>query len=117
MKRFLLLFLVSCGVLVSAVKQPTFFARRDYTGVPFDGDAPFGGQIAVGDVNGDNKLDILFSETGPHGIRILLGNGTGTFHSGPISRTCVIGYPVVRDLNGDGILDLVGMATQGTSTG
>ena len=66
-----------------------------------------GSGIAVGDVNGDHKLDLLVANS--YGIGILLGNGNGTFQS-------VVTYEVggsgttsiaTADVNGDGILDLL----------
>ena len=64
--------------------------------------------IAVGDFNGDGKLDIAVANSGNNTLTILLGNGDGTFTpaaspatgSGPISVA-------VGDFNGDGKLDLV----------
>ena len=63
--------------------------------------------VAVGDFNGDGKLDLIVANFGSNDISVLLGNGDGTFQvaanygtgSGPRS----IG---VGDFNGDGKLDL-----------
>lgn len=66
-------------------------------------------QIAVGDFNGDGKLDLAVVEgVGYSSVSVFLGNGDGTFqhpkeyamHYGPFAA-------VTGDFNGDGKLDLV----------
>src|SRR6266566_2284396 len=61
--------------------------------------------VAVGDFNGDGKLDLAVASFGS-GVSILLGNGDGTFKSpanyGESGPTSV----AVGDFNGDGKLDL-----------
>ena len=59
--------------------------------------------IASADFNHDKKLDLVVAGTT---IITLLGNGDGTFQS-PIIAGPGSGPIVVRDLNGDGNLDLV----------
>ena len=67
--------------------------------------------IAVGDFNGDGKLDIAIA-TGYNTISIFLGNGNGTFTVGPKVALPADGpqdYAVViqvGDFNGDGKLDM-----------
>lgn len=57
--------------------------------------------IAAGDLNGDGKLDLVSSS-----MSILFGNGDGTFQS-PISFGQPTNGPVrLKDLNGDGALDI-----------
>jgi len=64
--------------------------------------------LAVGDINGDGKLDLVVSDYGYPQVNVLLGNGDGTFQSattyptgaGPIT-------PAVGDLNHDGWSDIV----------
>jgi hypothetical protein len=61
--------------------------------------------VAVGDFNGDNKLD--FVVTASSTVQIFLGNGDGTFRD-PTTIPNISGeYIAAADLNGDGNLDLV----------
>ncbi|MBI2266483.1 MAG: VCBS repeat-containing protein [Armatimonadetes bacterium] len=63
--------------------------------------------VAVGDLNGDGKPDLVFANWGSNNVSVLLGNGDGTFQprfdygTGPDPWSLAIG-----DLNGDGKLDL-----------
>jgi hypothetical protein len=64
--------------------------------------------VAVGDFNGDGKLDLAVDNAGSPGtVSVLLGKGDGTFQA-PINSAA--GIPshsmVVGDFNGDGKLDL-----------
>ncbi len=69
------------------------------------GDIPT--SVAVGDFNGDGKLDLAVTNSGTNDVSILLGNGDGTF--GAATNLTVGTSPVfvaLEDLNGDGKLDL-----------
>jgi FG-GAP-like repeat/IPT/TIG domain len=72
-----------------------------------------GGQVAVGDFNGDGILDLAEAGGGycslkGTGVRIFLGNGDGTFADPVTYNTPYLASGVAAvDLNGDGILDLV----------
>jgi len=63
--------------------------------------------VAVADLNGDGKLDIVSAEV-QGGIGVLLGNGDGTFQQPVIYESgYAVGTVAVADLNGDGKPDVV----------
>src|SRR6202034_872683 len=72
--------------------------------------------VALGDVNGDGIPDLIVTNafaTGSQGgdseVSVMLGNGDGTFRS-PVSYDSGGYYArsvAVRDMNGDGHLDIV----------
>jgi hypothetical protein len=83
------------GTFQSAALFPTLFA-------------PYA--VAVADVNGDTRADIVTAGNGP-AVGVLLGNGDGTFQPVVLygSGVSVGGWPnsvAVADLNGDDKLDL-----------
>jgi VCBS repeat protein len=87
----------------------TFQAPKASTGVDITGSA------AVGDFNGDGKLDVVLGDQ-LGGFYFIAGNGDGTFRS-PVpaipNAVSFIGAMVAADVNGDGKLDLV---IQGATT-
>src|SRR5581483_11907612 len=69
-------------------------------------------RLAVADVNGDGKIDIVaITEDVPNGqwyVNVLLSNGDGTFRQlTPLAAGFGASAVAVADLNGDGNLDLV----------
>jgi hypothetical protein len=61
--------------------------------------------LSIGDVNGDNRLDIVVSETGAGTVSILLGQGHQyERRSWPVSE--FIGANIIHDFDGDGLRDL-----------
>jgi hypothetical protein len=75
--------------------------------LPTVGSRPTG--PALGDVNGDGKLDIILANAGDHSISVLINAGSGTFRPA-VSYTAVFesGPIALGDLDGDGTLDIVG---------
>src|SRR5262245_47050435 len=66
------------------------------------------GAVAVGDLNGDGKLDVAAAQAGGSHVTVLRGDGAGNL--GPGRHVAVAANPVsvaVGDLDGDGRLDLV----------
>jgi hypothetical protein len=108
------------SVVATSVTDPTRSASATVTISPIDftthnypaGNTPNG--VAVGDFNGDGKLDIAVADygnpaTGDNGgVSILLGNGDGTFQ--PAISVNAGKNPIsiaVGDFNNDGKKDLV----------
>ncbi|PYM39561.1 MAG: hypothetical protein DME17_00520, partial [Candidatus Rokuibacteriota bacterium] len=75
--------------------------------------------VAVGDFNGDTRLDLAVANYGDGTVSVLLGNGDGTFRPAVGSPYPVGGGPwsvAVSDFNGDGKPDLA-VATYLTDLG
>jgi microcystin-dependent protein len=70
--------------------------------------ASYPNSVAVADVNGDGKPDIITANNGSNNVSVLLGNGDGSFQA---ARTFAEGsHPMsvaVADVNGDGKPDLI----------
>ena len=78
--------------------------------VNYDSGGSWATSVAVADVNGDGKPDVVVTNIGsPATVGVLLGNGDGTFHA---AMTYGSGgsspyFVAVADVNGDGKRDLV----------
>ena len=79
------------------------------------GSAPY--SVAVADLNDDQQLDIVVSNSQTDNLAILLGFGNGTFAIGAKHSTGTLSRPytvAIGDLNNDNTMDLV-VANSGTS--
>src|SRR5690606_14928642 len=65
----------------------------------------------LADLNGDGALDILISNSDGGAVSIRMNDGMGNFSAGatlsPGGYSETYASPVLGDLNGDGVLDLV----------
>jgi hypothetical protein len=84
--------------------------------VPYGAGGYLGPSVALGDVNGDGKVDIVIANyygdsslTSPGPVGVLLNNGDGTFQTAVTytSGGYFASSVAVGDVNGDGKLDLV----------
>src|SRR5262249_60081786 len=82
----------------------TFTARHSYPA------AVGPAAVALGDFNGDGKLDLAVANTGGNNISVLLGQGSGTFAAAPDDPVGSFAKAVaVGGFNGDGIPHLAGV--------
>ncbi|HTC92169.1 MAG TPA: FG-GAP-like repeat-containing protein, partial [Terriglobales bacterium] len=71
---------------------------------------------AVGDFNGDGKLDLAIADNASGMMSVLLGNGNGTFQAAVNYAAGTNPRDIVaRDLNGDGKIDLI-VSNSGANT-
>ncbi len=71
--------------------------------------------VAVADVNGDGKPDLLATNFDSGSVGVLLGNGDGTFQTAVTYGGCgpYCSSVTAADVNGDGSLDLVAATSTG----
>src|SRR5207253_1309628 len=61
--------------------------------------------VALGDFNGDGKLDLAIADPSAPAVRILLGHGDGTFRdASPAAAMTGVVQVLTGDFNGDGQL-------------
>ncbi|WP_341880883.1 FG-GAP-like repeat-containing protein [Synechococcus sp. UW140] len=72
--------------------------------------------VALGDINGDGRLDIITANRDSNTASVLLGNGNGTFQTQATFSTGLGPNSVaLGDVNGDGTLDII-TANLGSTT-
>jgi hypothetical protein len=107
----LLLIIVCFGVQTAAAGALTFGAKTDFA----TGTGPVA--VAVGDFNGDGKLDLVVANWQANTASVLFGNGSGSFSG---KKDLAVGAPhdvAVGDFNGDGKDDIVATEYSGSSVG
>ena len=71
-----------------------------------------GKQLGKGDFNGDQHVDLVVG--GPGGLQVFLGDGAGNFAAGPLLAALPVSNHLnVGDIDGDRILDVTYMNTEG----
>lgn len=81
---------------------PTSFAPPARYG---GGDTPY--SVAIGDLNGDGKLDLVTPNGCCANVFVLLGNGDGTFQkAAEYGADDTPAFVAIGDMNGDGAPDL-----------
>jgi uncharacterized repeat protein (TIGR01451 family) len=78
----------------------------------------FPASIAVADLNGDNKLDLILGDGVTESITILLGKGDGTFQPPSavvLGSSGAVGALVVGDFNADKNVDIIAAVQSGIS--
>jgi len=84
------------------------------TAVTYDSGGLYANSIAVADINGDGKLDVVVANA--NSVTVLLGKGDGTFQSA-VNYASGASSVAIADVNGDGKLDLVVANCCATSDG
>lgn len=101
-------FFISCpsGNTPSTGTQQPLFTHAQGSPVPVECEP---GNILIGDMNNDRKLDLILACARAHSITVFEGKGNGQFGAA-LSNTTVPDPPheiAAGDVNGDGKLDLV----------
>lgn len=98
-------FFISCGDTPSTAPEQSLFAHAPGSPVSVQGGP---GNILIGDMNNDRKLDLVVSSERPRSITVIEGKGNGQFGA-TLSNTTLAEAPgdmALGDLNGDTKLDV-----------
>jgi hypothetical protein len=98
-------FFIACGGTPSTAPQQSLFANAPGSPVSVQGGP---GNVLIGDMNNDRKLDLVVACAGARSITILEGKGNGQFGA-TLSNTTLAEAPgeiALGDMNGDGKLDV-----------
>jgi hypothetical protein len=72
--------------------------------------------LAVGDINGDGKPDIIVGETGIFNVAVFLGVGDGSLTNAAYFNATQPAWDVaLGDVNGDGKVDVIAATNRGTT--
>ncbi|HYH58408.1 MAG TPA: FG-GAP-like repeat-containing protein [Thermoleophilaceae bacterium] len=112
--RPVIVLMVACAALLvsaSALTGPAHAQVPNF--VPFSSSPESAGQnpgdVGVGDLNGDGKLDLVVANLGSGNVSVLLGKGTGDFNqpvTSPEPAGTQPGSPVIDDFDGNGKPDI-----------
>jgi hypothetical protein len=69
--------------------------------------AMYSNSVAVGDLNGDGKLDVVAGDRNSGYVSVLLGNGDGTVQAAQLYSSWNLYSVAVSDVNGDGKADVL----------
>ena len=104
--------LMVCGVSASAqspdVSRLHSTAGPDFIVAPSFRLASIPTSVAVGDINGDGRPDLMITKRGSGSVTVLLGDGRGGFGAGvEYAAGTQPGHVLLADIKGDGRLDAV----------
>src|SRR5581483_9634584 len=74
-----------------------------------------GGDVAVGDLNGDGKPDVAVAFSNEARVGVFLGTGTGTFAETDYPAGSNVDGVAIADLDGDGRPDIASSEGSGGS--